>query len=152
MKKILFLTLLKQTKIMIWIIVIGIIVFVVVKFLLDWNRQSSKLATQGGVKTKYSKLIELLQSNSSPKIFQSDLDTYLFGWVTPNADNRFRIMQTFEFVTIKWQFKGRIAMENKIVELSKEWKFPENANQQEMGEKVLTEMTEIFNNSEFGKY
>lgn len=137
---------------MIWIIVIGVIAFIVIKFFLDWNKQSSKLATEGGVKTKYSKLIELLQSNSSPKIFQSDLDTYLFGWVTPNADNRFRIMQTFGFVTIKWQFKGRIAMENKIAELSKEWKFPENANQQEMGEKVLTEMTEIFNNSEFGKY
>lgn len=94
----------------------------------------------------------MLQSDSNPQIFQSDLDTYLFGWVTPNADNRFRIMQTFDFVTIKWQFKGRIVFENKIINLSKEWKFPENSNQQDMGEKVLTEMTEIFNKSEFGKY
>ena len=137
---------------MIWIIVIAVIIFIGAKFFIDWDKQSSKLVTEGGVKTKYSKLIELLQSNSSPKIFQSDHDTYLFGWVTPNADNRFRIMQTFGFVTIKWQFKGRIAFENKTIDLSKEWKFPEDANQQEMGEKVLIEMTEIFNNSEFGKY
>lgn len=135
---------------MIWVIIIIIIIFIIVKFLLDWNKQSSNLKTEGGVKTKYSHLIELIQSNSNPKIFQSDLDTYLFGWVTPNADNRFRITETFGFVTVKWQFKGRIIFKNKIIELSKEWKFPETANQQEMGEKVLTEMTEIFNNSEFG--
>lgn len=135
---------------MIWIIVIGVIAFIVIKFFSDWNKQSSKLTTEGGVKTRYFKLIELLQSNSNPKIFQSDLDTYLFGWVTPNADNRFRIMQTFGSVSIKWQFKGRIG--NKTVELFKDWKFPENADQQEIAEKVLIEMTEIFNNSEFGKY
>lgn len=137
---------------MIWIIIAVVVLFILIKFFSDWNKQSAKLATEGGVRAKYSHLIEMLQSNSNPKIFQSDLDTYLFGWVTPNADNRFRIMQTFGFVTIKWQFKGRIAFENKVIDLSKEWKFPETANQQQVGEKVLTEMTELFNNSELGKY
>jgi len=137
---------------MIWTIILLVIAFIIAKFFIDWKKQSAKLVSEGGLRTKYSELIKLLQSDSNPQIFQSDLDTYLFGWVTPNADNRFRIMQTFGFVTIKWQFKGRIAFENKVIDLSKEWKFPETANQQEMGEKVLTEMTEIFNNSELGKY
>lgn len=137
---------------MTWVIILVIIAFLVGRFLFDWKKQNAKLVTEGGLRTKYSDLIKVMQSNSNPKVFQSDIDTYSFGWITPNADNRFFIMQTFGFVTIKWIFKGRIAFENKTINLSKEWKFPENDNQEQMAEKVLTEMTEIFNNSEFGKY
>lgn len=137
---------------MIWIIVIITIIFIAIKFLSDWRKQNVKLVTDGGVRTKYLELIEFLQSNSNPKIFQSDIDTYSFGWITPNADNRFQIMQTFGFVTIKWNFKGRIFLENKTINLSKEWRFPEDGNQEEMANKVRTEMTELYNDSELGKY
>ena len=137
---------------MIWAIIIITVVFIIGKFLSDWKKQNAKLVTEGGLRTKYSELIRIMQSNSDPTVFQSDIDTYSFGWVTPNADNRFLIMQTFAFVTIKWTFKGKITFENKTINLSKEWKFPENTDQEKMAEQVLTEMTEIFNNSEFGKY
>jgi hypothetical protein len=137
---------------MLWIIVIGILAFIIGKFFIDWNKQNEKLLSEGGLRNKYSELIKLLQSDSNPKIFQSDLDTYSFGWITPNADQRFYIMQTFEFVTIKWVFKGRILFLNKTITLSNEWKFSQNGNQEKMAEKILTDISEIYNNSEFGQY
>jgi hypothetical protein len=137
---------------MVWGIVLLILAFIIGKFIIDWNKQNSILLKEGGMRNKYSELIRYLYSDSNPKVFQSDLDTYSFGWITPNADQRFFIMQTFDFVTIKWVFKGRILFLNKTITLSNEWKFPQNENQKAMAEKILTEMTKIYNDSEFGLY
>lgn len=73
----------------------------IAKFSRDWKSQNRTLLSEGGIEKKYSELIRIIQADSNPTIFQSDTDTYLFDWITPNADNRFRIMQTFQYVKIK---------------------------------------------------
>lgn len=135
---------------MIWTILIAIIGFIITRFLLDRKKQNEKLIKEGGVRNKYSKLIELLEDNSKPTVFQSDLDTYLFGWITPNADSRFRIMQTFGSVTIKWQLVGRVVFET--INLSKEWKFQETAEQEKMAEIIAADIKEVMDNSILGGF
>lgn len=137
---------------MAWIIVVTGIIIILFRFLASVGKQNRQLKSEGGVRVKYGKLIELLKANSNPKVFQSDLDTYLFGWVSPNADSRFRIIEAFGFVDIKWQFKGALNIEGKIISLSKDWKFPEDTNQEHMAEKIILEMNQAFNNSELGNF
>lgn len=137
---------------MIWIIIITAIAFVLIKFLADWNKQNKTLSRSGGVKKKYAKLIEMLQANSNPTIIQSDIDLFAFGWFTPSAGNKLQIIQTFNTVTVKWEFKAKIIALNKTVNLSKEWRFSEDGNQEVMAQKILTEMKQIFDNSEIGNF
>lgn len=138
---------------MFWIVLTAIIIgSIIASFTQDWKRQNKVLSSEGGVEKKYSELIRIMSANSNPTVYQSDTETYLFGWVTPNADNRFRITQTFQYVNIKLQFKGRITFLNKTITLSKEWKFPEDTNQEFMANKVLKEMNEKFENSELGGF
>lgn len=136
---------------MTWLAIIIVIIFLSV--LSNKKKQREKISAEGGILIKYATLIEALQqADVNPTVFKSQIDYISFGWATPNAINTFQLMESNQLIVINWEFKGRIAMLNKTIKLSKVWRFPESGNQEAMANKVLTEMTEKFNNSEFGAF
>ncbi|MEO6228836.1 MAG: hypothetical protein ABJB11_08875 [Ferruginibacter sp.] len=118
---------------------------IVIKFVVDWNKQRSKIALEGGVSKKYSILVDHLQGDEKPKVFQLDNEVYSFGWITPNADNRLTIIESFGSVLVKWDFRANMVF--KKVNESKEWRFPEDCNQELAAQKILSEMEEAFKSS-----
>ena len=125
---------------MTWLILIlGVVLFIAIKFFTDWKRQNVKILKEGGVLKKYNTLITKLQGNTTPTIFISDAERYSFGWITLNVDNRFSIIESFGNVLVKWTFKANIPISENI-NLSKQWKLDENCNQEYEANKILADI------------
>ena len=125
-----------------------IIVFVIsfgLILLLLFSNGKSNVSNETGelVQTKYAELINNINGNSpTPQIFNSTINAFSYGWITPNADNRIHLNQKSGYLQIKWIFKARIVWLNKLINLSKEWHFSDNGNAEEMANKIKVEMSE----------
>ena len=100
------------------------------------------------IHTRYSELIRHVQGTSpTPQIFKSTPETFSYGWITPNADNRIHFNRKSGYLQIKWNFKARIVWLDKPVYLSKEWHFPDNGNIEDMVKQIGVEMSEAFDSA-----
>ncbi len=113
-------------------------VTILIKFLYDSGKQKLQISHDGGVVKKYTYLIDHLQGSEKPRVFQLDNEIYSFGWVSPNADNRFTLVESFGSVLVKWNFKANIAGE--MVKLAKEWRFNEGFDQGLAATKILQDV------------
>ena len=113
---------------------IGIIVaFIIVKFVIDLIKQSKEMKNQGGVRTKYAKIVDyVLSSHPDSKIFQQDSTLVVVGVTGIAGSQIFYIQKTFDVVNIQMKVKNNPLCGN--VEI--EWKFPENMDQGQMISKI----------------
>jgi len=130
-----------------------IIVFVIsigLTLLLLFGNGKSNVSNEAGelLQTKYAELIRLIQGTSpTPQIFNSTTNAFSYGWITPNADNRIHFNQKSGYLQIKWTFKARIVWLNKPINLSKEWHFPDNGDEEDMANTIRVEMAEAFDSA-----
>ena len=65
---------------MIWIIVIGTVVFILGRFLFDTNQQANQVKKEGGMRVKYKILIdELLSGDPKTQVFKETSSSITFG-------------------------------------------------------------------------
>ena len=111
-----------------WWIIIAIIAFVAFKFILDSKAQSNAVAKQGGMRKKYSILVDyFLTGNENCRIIQENSTFIRAGAANPAASTYFDIAQTYGTVTIQWISKSIPLGNHKL-----EWQFNEFADQYEM--------------------
>lgn len=120
----------------IFILLVLAVVWVCVKFLVDFAKQRSVIASQGGIKTIYKPLIEGLLSYSSARIIQDKKDFITIGGTfTDPIFNRecgmwsVIIQPTFKTLTVKYQAHTDLGGGETSRKL---WNFPINMNQREI--------------------
>lgn len=115
--------------------IVIIIVYIIGKFLYDSAKQSNQMKAQGGVRTKYSELIELLKGDQG-RIFQQT-NTFVAVGVSGIAGSQiFYIQQTFGKVTIQMKVQNNPLFGN----VKMEWAFPESMNQEHMVIKIMNDI------------
>lgn len=115
-----------------WWIIIAIIIFIAFKFFSDLNKQSNAVAKQGGMRKKYSTLVDyFLAGNQNSRIVQEESTFIRVGAVNPAASTYFDIAQTFGNVTIQWISKSVPLGNHKI-----EWTFNEFEDQNKIIQKI----------------
>lgn len=112
-----------------WGFIITIVVLIILKFLYDTFKQSSKITSEGGVRKKYATLVEcFLSAHENSRILQETNTFVSVGVSGMGGSQIFSIYPTYGNVTITMQIKNNPIMGN----LKKKWTFPENMDQEDM--------------------
>lgn len=115
-----------------WWFIIAIVAFIAFKFILDSNAQSNAVAKQGGMRKKYSVLVDhFLAENEHCRIVQENSTFIRVGAANPAASTYFDIAQTYGTVTIQWISKSIPLGNHKL-----EWQFNEFEDQHQMIRKI----------------
>jgi|UniRef100_UPI003FF057EB hypothetical protein len=115
-----------------WWFIIAIVAFIAFKFILDSNAQSNAVAKQGGMRKKYSVLVDhFLAGNEHCRIVQENSTFIRVGAANPAASTYFDIAQTYGTVTIQWISKSIPLGNHKL-----EWQFNEFEDQHQMIRKI----------------
>lgn len=124
-----------------WNFIIILIIFFVGKFIFDSIAQSKEIKSQGGIKTKYAQLIQmLLASDPKAKIIQESNNFVNIGVSGPGGAQSFFLRQTFGELTVQIVIKNNPLLGNMTIERS----FPENMSQEEMMNELMeTQLTEV---------
>lgn len=126
---------------MIMWLIIAIVIFMLIKFAADHNKQVKDVAQQGGMRVKYRTLINhLLTDDSNCRILQEKTTFILLGVSHPGNSSVFMIQQTFGTVTIEYQIKSIVFGNHKL-----EWTFNEYADQNKMVEKITHDIERLNN-------
>lgn len=124
-----------------WTFIIVIGVLIIGKFLFDTARQSSKIKEQGGIRQKYSILInKFLQGHERCRILQSSNTLVSVGVQGPAGSQIYYIYPTYGNVTIRMEMKNNPLWGN----MKMEWTFPENMDQNLMIEKINNDIENKF--------
>ena len=115
-----------------WWFIIAIVAFIAFKFILDSNAQSNAVAKQGGMRKKYSVLVDnFLAGHEHCRIVQENSTFIRLGVASPAASTYFDIIQTYGTVTIQWISKSIPLGNHKL-----EWRFNEFEDQHQMIRKL----------------
>ena len=86
-----------------WTTILAIITFIILRFFYDINKQASKITKEGGMRTKYTELIEiLLDIDPRMRIFRETASSISLGVSSSGGTTMFYITQTFNKVTVEW--------------------------------------------------
>ena len=123
--------------------IIIIVAFILIKFLYDTFQQSNKIKSEGGIRIKYSKLVDhLLSADSRSRIFQ-ETNTFLSVGITGAAGSQiYYITPAYGNVSIRMEIKNNPLLGNQKLE----WTFPENMNQEDMIFKMNKDISEQMEN------
>lgn len=109
--------------------IIAIVIFVIGSFIYDSCKQYSTMRSEGGVKTKYAQLIELIMAEDVRiKIYQETNTFISLGVHSVGGARIFYIQQTFGNVNIQLKIKDNPILGN----FKMEWTFPESMSQEQM--------------------
>ena len=124
-----------------WTIIIVIVVFIIGKFVYDSIKQSGEMKAQGGVRTKYAHLIQLLlDSDPRARIIQETNTFVNVGISGPAGAQSFFLQQTFGKLTVQIVIKNNPLLGDMTIERT----FPENMDQDEMSKELMkTQQSEI---------
>lgn len=117
--------------------IIGFIVaFIIVRFIIDMIKLSIEMKTQGGVRQKYSKIVDfVLSSHPDSKIFHQDNTSVVVGVQGIAGSQVFYITKSFGVVIIQMKVRNNPLCGN----LERVWKFPENMDQEKIIEQITVD-------------
>lgn len=122
-----------------WILILAIIAWSLFRFFSDSSKQKEKMEKIGGVKEKYSTLVNyFLSGDSKCRIIQETSVFIRMGVSGLDGHTLFDIYQTFGTVTIHYRVDSRAFGKHKL-----EWQFDENMNQITMLEKINADIEEL---------
>jgi hypothetical protein len=105
-------------------IIIGVVA-ILAKFAYDRNKQSIKVTKEGGMKNKYSLLVDYIMSgDSSVRITRQTSTSIDFCLSNAGGATAFFLTQTFGNLTVQWKMHSPIFGDHKF-----EWDFPEYLDQ-----------------------
>lgn len=122
---------------MLWFIGIAFLGLILFNFFSDVKKQESQMAAQGGVRQKYSTLVNLLLGTMmGGKIFSERSDSLGIGKSHPvGGTNKYFLTQTFGKLTIEYTMENPMFGKHKF-----EWVFNENTDQTVMFEKMKNDI------------
>ena len=115
-----------------WTFIIILVVIMIGKFIYDSSKQSEQVKSEGGMREKYSTLIEYLLDHPNSRIYQ-ETNTFLSIGVSSAAGSTvYYLQQTYGNITIQMKIKNNPLIGN----INMEWTFPESMNQRHMIQKI----------------
>jgi len=123
-----------------WILIIGIICFLVFGFARDRKKLQTKIQNEGGMREKYNVLIYYLLQAPNAQIAQIASDRVEISGSSKYFVFHFTILQAFDNVAITWRSKGPTG------ELKEQWTFPSYFDQQQMALKINNDVEFKLNN------
>jgi hypothetical protein len=115
-----------------WAAIIGIVLFIIGKFLFDKNNQASKIKSEGGMKNKYQHLISLILSDDERiEIIQETQDFITLGKSNNKENTLFILTQTFGLLTVQWEIDNKTIGKHRL-----EWDFEEYGDQEKMANEI----------------
>lgn len=125
------------------LILIGIIVVImIIRFAKDSYRQSDKVTKEGGMREKYSTIVNwVLKSHPDAKVSNETNTAIMVGVKGVSGTTIFDIVQTFGTVTIQYKINNVVMGNHKL-----EWSFPEYDNQNEMIRKMENDISKYYEN------
>lgn len=112
-----------------FIIIAIIVVAIIVKFAFSSAKQSREIKSQGGIRNKYSTIIDyILSCDPNTKIFKETNTLVSVGASGIAGSQIFYIQAAFETVTIQMEVKNNPL----FGDMQLHWSFPENMEQEEM--------------------
>lgn len=126
---------------MLWIFIVAIVILIIICFAKDSVKQSNDIISQGGMKSKYKTLIDLLQISLGRAKITNESNTALtiYG-AGSSGSTAFDIVQTFGKVTIRCYIKNALIGNHQL-----QWIFDENMDQQFMFNKINDEVNKLLN-------
>ena len=109
---------------MVWLIIAGLVIFIIYKFLSDRNKLLDKIAREGGLKYKFRVLIEGLMEGPNARIEEVLRDSVVITWRSPSQLHQFQIIPAFNKFEVIW--KAQLA--NHILE--NKWMFNDHDDQE----------------------
>lgn len=124
-----------------WGFIITIFILIVIKFIYDTSKQSSKIKSEGGVRKKYALLVDhFLSGHERCRIIQNDNTFVSVGVTGPAGSQIYYIYPSYGNVTIRMEIKNNPLLGN----MKMEWRFPENMDQEHMIEKINHDIEQHF--------
>ncbi len=124
-----------------WTIIIAVVALILIRFLYDTFKQSSDIKKEGGIRKKYSILVDnFLNGHPNSKIFQEDNTFISVGVVGPGGSQVYYIYPSYGFVSIRMEIKNNPLLGN----LKMEWKFAEDEDQYAMIDKINADIENRF--------
>lgn len=112
-----------------WTFIIVVLAFIIIKFIYDSMKQSSKVRSEGGIRKKYSVLIDhLLSCHENCRILQDNNTFVSVGIIGPAGSQIYHIYPSYGNVSIRMEIKNNPIFGN----MKMEWTFPENMDQEDM--------------------
>lgn len=120
--------------------IITLVVLILIKFIYDSAKQSGKIKSEGGIRNKYSILINhLLEGHPDCRIYQETNTFVSVGVSSAAGSTMYYIFPSYGNVTIRMEIKNNPLLGN----VNKEWKFPENMNQEDMMFKISSDIEQM---------
>lgn len=108
----------------------------------DCNEQANAVAKQGGMRKKYSLLVDYLLSTSDRCRIMKESGTYItIGVVSPGGKTIFDMTQTFGSITVTWISQSVLMGNHKL-----EWEFGEFEDQSQMIARIQHDINSYMNN------
>lgn len=124
-----------------WGFIITIVILILLKFIYDTSKQSSKIKREGGVRMKYAVLVDhFLSGHERCRIFQNDNTLVSVGVSGPAGSQIYYIYPSYGNVAIRMEIKNNPLLGN----MKMEWSFPEDMNQEHMIEKINKDIEDKF--------
>lgn len=122
-----------------FIIIIGIII--VLKFIYDTSNQSQKIKEEGGIKKKYSILVNhFLSGDERCQVFQDTNTMVSVGVTGPAGSQIYYIFPSFGKVSIRMEIKNNPLWGN----IKMGWEFPESMDQELMIKRINLDIEKRF--------
>ncbi len=119
---------------MFWKIILVIVAIIIIKFLFDHNKQRQHVAKQGGMRHKYSTLINNF-SEDDYKIIKIDDTSVTMSQSGVIGIETLLFQQTFGNITVQWRLQSTPMGYHKL-----EWIFHEFASQNKMFDQITDEI------------
>jgi len=124
------------------VLVVIVIVIIIVVFISKNKKQNEHIAKQGGMKKKYSELIDYIASQDNRvKIINETGNSVLLGLNTVGGNTTFHLVQTYGDITIQWKMKSPMYGNHNL-----EWSFDEFMDQSKMIDKIENDLGKYQNN------
>lgn len=121
---------------MTWLLIIAIFGVIIYFFLKDRDKMlENQVDNFGGMKEKYSLLVEWLTTDPKSNITKIKRDHIEISCIYPSSVTQFLITENFKYVEIDWTSDLGSMGNHKL-----NWQFPNNINQEIMIEKIATDL------------
>lgn len=125
---------------------LGIIFLItIIRFARDSFKQSDKVTKEGGMRKKYSVIVNWLLEDENARIVNETSTAIMIG-KKGYSGSIFDIVQTFDTVTIQCKLNNMVLGNHKL-----EWSFPEYGDQREMIKRIENDVS-IYTNNVMSKF
>lgn len=130
-----------------WVIIIGVIAIMFIKFANDSNKQANAVIKQGGMRRKYKTLINhILNQDANARIIQESNTLISIGLSGISGSTVFLISQAYGKVHIQWKANSNVFGNHQL-----EWYFDEFLDQAKIIEKITNDLT-VYQTNMIQKY